>query len=144
MPSISITYPQGLQVAGASLEVELGVPSAAVAALRKAGMPIPSLRKGVALIDTGGSDNYIHPGLPAQLGLQKTHPSRHVRAMGGSTIACPEYWIQVVFPGVGIVLEMEVLEVHLMPGLDFIIGRKGLEEAVFIYNGPLKTFTIAY
>lgn len=64
---------------------------------------------------------------------------------------CKQYDVMLIIPGPSadspawIIPAIPVLESHLTSqGIHGLIGRDVLDKAIFVYNGPINLFSLAY
>ena len=99
MPSFTSQVPN-LQAVGPVVELRVTVGSAAEAALRTAGNPIPNPIPALAMIDTGATSSVIRQGLAAQLGLYPVGVT-YINTPSSMNVPCPEYLVRLAFPNNG-------------------------------------------
>lgn len=145
-----LTQPIHADGAIVSLGVVLSGPRAA--ALKAAGMVLPAPALARALLDTGASSTVIDLTIVAKLGLTPTGTVPvHTPSTGGSPVVFEQY-------DVGLALILGSGQIHVVPslvipviaadlssqGIQALIGRDMLREAVFVYNGDAGSFTLAF
>lgn len=142
MPSFT-SQVANLQSVGPVVELRLAVGSAAEAALRKAGSPIPSPLAAVAMIDTGATSSVIQVGLAAQLGLNPVGVT-YINTPSSTNVACYEYLVRLVFPN-NVLVEATVLEAPLQgQHIQCLIGRDVLAHGVLVYIGYGNLFSLSF
>jgi Aspartyl protease len=130
----------------------LGASDARRQALAAAGQPIPAFVTIRALLDTGASVTCVDPTVIATLGLSVTGMTQMITPSTGATphnapqydasLAIPAAANQppLIFPTVAIVAS-ELLQAQ---GFHALIGRNILSQCLFLYNGAMGLFTLAY
>ena len=137
---------------GAIVSLGVVVSGPRMAALKAAGVAIPDPVLGRALLDTGASATVIDLTVVAKLRLVPTGAVPvHTPSTGGTPAVCEQY-------DVGLALILGSGQIHMVPalvvpviavdlssqGIQALIGRDVLREAVFVYNGDAGTFTLAF
>lgn len=96
-----------------------------------------------AMIDTGASASAIRVGLAQQLNLLPIDRRPFVTASGESV--CDVYFVRLLFPGElsyeGRVLELPTIDKQ---GIDCLIGRDVLAQAVLVYLGHTNSFSVSF
>ena len=142
MPSFTSQVPN-LQAVGPIVEVRIAVGSAAEAALRKTGTPIPAPLPAVAMIDTGATGSVIRHGLATQLSLNPVGVT-YINTPSSTNVVCYEYLVRVVFPN-NVVVETTIIEAPLQgQHIQCLIGRDVLAHGVFVYIGYGNLFSLSF
>jgi predicted aspartyl protease len=145
MPHLTLNLTQ----AGPLLDVLIGVSQAKEEALKKAGIPVPTLTPARALIDTGASGTVIDPDVIDKLLLTPTGKGSTLTASTGSvpheadlydiSIHIPIQRTIKIFPSV------PIMALELAPlGVQVLIGRDILNQGLFIYDGPTQKYTLSF
>jgi len=137
---------------GPVLTVVIGVSVPRADALITAGEPLPPGISSRALIDTGASCTCVDPSILEKLSLTPTGTvSVHTPSTGPAAHVAEQYDVSVVIPGAGThhvplaLPAVPVMAAHLsIQGIDALIGRDVLRDCIFIYNGSVGLFTIAF
>ncbi len=149
------TFSGQIAAEGPLVDVLIGLAAANVQALRQAGRAVPAPVAIKALIDTGSDVTCVDPQVLAPLvglGLQRTRVILLNAPATGGMSAASEYAtsLTVVHPSgnprANLVLRNHpVVEQALGPlGYQALIGRDVLERCYLGYNGPGRTFLLAY
>ena len=136
---------------GPLLVAYIGVSHARGAALIAAGQQAPNPIQIRALVDTGASGSCVDPAVLQALALSPT---------GVATVATPsstahvaqQYDVSIAIPGASaahaplFAVNVPVIAAQLSApqGFQALFGRDILAACVFIYNGAIGTFTLAY
>lgn len=145
-------FPQGLQLAGPCLPVQVEVPPALAAQLQQTGQAVPAPLAGFALIDTGASLSAVDGTVIQQLGVQPIGMVLVGTAGGPQQQAT--YPARFTFPGttlpaidfsslLGANLAGQMVAIHQGP-LIALLGRDLLQRFVLVYNGPGATFSLSF
>lgn len=138
---------------GPVLTAFVGPSQARVAALQKAGSPVPAAQQIRALVDTGASGTCVDPSVINALGLT---PTGSVLVNTPSTGATPhnaaQYDVSLLIPGALsthvplVVRNLPVLAVQLLQpqGFHGLIGRDVLSLCLLTCDGVNGVFTLAY
>ena len=137
---------------GPVLTVVIGVSVARGDALMTAGQPVPAGISARALIDTGASCTCVDPSILAKLALTPTGTvSVHTPSTGPAAHLAEQYDVSLIIPGAGahhVPLALPAIPVMAadlsVQGIDSLIGRDVLRDCIFIYNGSVGLFTIAF
>lgn len=137
---------------GPVLTVVIGVSVARGDALMTAGQPVPAGISARALIDTGASCTCVDPSILAKLELTPTGTvSVHTPSTGPAAHLAEQYDVSLIIPGAGthhVPLALPAIPVMAadlsVQGIDALIGRDVLRDCIFIYNGSVGLFTIAF
>jgi hypothetical protein len=137
---------------GPVLTVVIGVSVPRGDALMTAGQPVPNGISARALIDTGASCSCVDPSILAKLDLTPTGTvSVHTPSTGGAAHLAEQYDVSLIIPGAGThhvplaIPAVPAMAANLsLQGVDALIGRDVLRDCIFIYNGSLGLFTIAF
>ncbi len=142
MPSWTSQSPD-LKGNGPRVSVSVGVSQAAAAALITSGQPVPAAVPANALIDTGASGSVITRDLAQRLGLQPVGVTL-VNTPSGTNVQASMYAVRLMLSPT-VVFETTATEAESIraQGLDALIGRDVLSQAVFVYIGYVNQFTIA-
>lgn len=112
---------------------------------------MPAFTNGTFLVDTGASSTAVDRGLIAPLGLTATGAVMcHTPTTGQNAVRLDQYDVMLLVPGVvatqfWMIEAVSITECDLSAqGIQGLIGRDVLDRAMLVYNGPAKTFTIAY
>lgn len=134
-----------VQELGPRIQVVLSLPTFVEEGLIASGSPVPTPLLAEALIDTGASVTCIDDALAQQLRLPVID---RMTMTSASHAAHPVnvYPIRVEFAGLGLERTLNrVMGAVLAPqGIQMLIGRDLLSEAVLIYNGREGEFTIGF
>jgi len=139
-----------LTIAGPVLNVEVSIPTALAEKLTNESKPIPQPKTGWALIDTGATHSCVDDDVISQLGV---NPIRRAKIHGSAGIhevnvfpshlrfpAIPNFEIDFAATlGVNI----QAQQFNNQP-IIALLGRDVLAKCVFIYNGPLGMYTLAF
>ena len=106
--------PAALAKAGPVLAVEVSIPTALTEKLTRENKPIPQPKAGLALIDTGATHSCVDDDVISQLGVN---------------------------PILGVNIQAQ--QVNNQP-IIALLGRDVLLRCVFIYNGSLGIYTLAF
>jgi len=137
---------------GPVLTVVIGVSVARGDALMTAGQPVPVGISARALIDTGASCTCVDPSIPAKLELTPTGTvSVHTPSTCTAAHLAEQYDVSLIIPGAGthhVPLALPAIPVMAanltVQGIDALIGRDVLRDCIFVYNGSVGLFTIAF
>lgn len=137
---------------GPILNVFLTVSDARLTALTKLGTSIPNGQAATALLDTGASCTCVDPSIIKALGLTPTgQTSLLTPSTKQGPVAADQYDCGVIIYGQTaenpyIIRNLPVLEAPLLQqqGFHALIGRDVLANCVLIYNGVIKTYTLAF
>jgi predicted aspartyl protease len=119
------------------------VPSAVEDALAAAGDPVPSAVTVQAIIDTGASSTVVRTGTCRGLGLNPVGVI-NIHTPSSADVPCEQFSVRIAFPnnvqGTAIVTEAP------MPGqgIQALIGRDVLSQAVLVYIGFANTFSLSF
>ena len=141
-----------LEPDGAIVTVGFAVSGPRQAAMRKAGVEIPSAAVVRAIIDTGASCTCVDLAVVKKLELS---PSGTVPILTPSTGKCAHVCNQF---DVAVAVVMDADQVHLsslvipvvgidlsaQQGIQALIGRDVLEQGIFIYDGHRRLVTLAF
>jgi hypothetical protein len=145
-------FPQGLQLAGPCLPVQVEVPPALAAQLQQTGQVVPAPAAGFALIDTGASVSAVDAAVIQQLNVQPIGMVPVGTAGGPQQQAT--YPARFTFPGtplpaidfgslLGANLAGQMVPGHQGP-LIALLGRDLLQRFVLVYNGPGAMFSLSF
>ena len=109
----------GLSYYGPIVDVLLDAPPAARQAMTAAGKDAAGPVGLKALVDTGASCCGLREGVAAQLGLE---PVGKKDVLRGGSLRCS----------------------NRDEDYQMLIGRDVLDQAIFVYHGPRKTFTLSF
>jgi predicted aspartyl protease len=129
----------------------VGVSSGRAAALQQAGQPVPAPQRIRALIDTGASGSCVDPMIVTALGIQPTGTVPVCTPTTGMTpVVCNQYDVSILIPapkGLPFQIATTAVTEHeffAVQGFHALIGRDILSRCLFIYNGQISLFTLAY
>lgn len=138
---------------GPLLNAMIGVSAARQIALSTAGQPTPSLVPIRALVDTGASASCADPSVLTSLNLTPTGSATvNTPSTGNRPVNADQYDISLIVPAAAanqtplVVSTLPVICAELLASQGFhaLIGRDILANCVFLYNGSLGLFTLAY
>lgn len=110
----------------------------------KLGSPAPKPVTGFALIDTGATCSCFDNSSALKAGLPTVGKSKMATASHPENDA-PLYAGKLLLPGLNVDLEAGFgVELSGIDGVVALIGRDLLKNAIFVYNGPDGTFTLAF
>ena len=119
--------------------------------MKAAGIAVPTHVSGTFLLDTGASNTVVDTSLIAPLGITPTGTIMcHTPSTGTVAQAFNQYDVAIIVPGAvpgqaWVVEALPVMESNLAPqGIQGLIGRDMLDDAILIYNGTTKHFTLAF
>lgn len=118
--------------------------------MREAGIPIPPVKIGTFLLDTGASCTCVDESLMEGLGITPTGVINiQTPSTNGGNHSCNTYDVMFFIPDSDnqgyMINALPVVETHLKSqGIDGLIGRDVLEKCVLIYNGTANFLTISY
>lgn len=139
-------------VHGATLELLIGVYLSKRDALRRVNLPVPERIRIVAQIDTGTALSAIDRRVLTGLDLTPLNEVK-VRTPTGAEQEPSRFDQYVVSIGIdtgegieALFDNIEVLGTFFAPdeGIQGMIGRDVLEHCLLVYNGPSKTFSLAF
>lgn len=138
-----------MTVDGPIIHVLIGVSTPRYQALRAAKQPQPQPITVPMLVDTGSSGCCVNQGLLAPLGLVPTGSiPMHTPTTGGAPVACDQYDISMMIPHPQtpfFVPIIAVIECRPLPGaIKGLIGRDFLSRCLFLYQGQLQGFSLAF
>jgi aspartyl protease len=120
-------------------------------ALVAAQQPIPPAQPIDALVDTGADCTTVDPSVVRALNLQPTGSVSIITPSTGSTpYQTDEYDVGLYLPGPTapalVFPTIPVITAHLWhaQGFHALIGRDILDRCLFVYNGDMQLFTLAY
>ncbi len=145
MPHLALQILAG----GPLIDVLVGVSLPRQAALHGANQPVPPPVQIRALIDTGASCTCIDPSVPQRLGLAPTGASlRHTPSTGVQPHVANQYDVSLVLlhPKLNLTIQtVPVAESQLaIQGIQGLLGRDVLKNCLFIYDGQVGLFTLAF
>jgi len=135
---------------GPVITVFVGVSHPRAVALQAAGQDIPASIEISALVDTGASCTFVDPAIVSALSITPTGSARVNTASSGATPHDTyQYDVALVIPAARQPLVIQTLPVvacELRPNQNFdaLIGKDVLNQCLFIYNGAMGIFTLAY
>lgn len=108
------------------------------------GEPIPAAIDGLAMIDTGASVTCVDEAAAGRAGLNVVDRGT-ISSASHSAHSVPVFACDIDVAGLGRIRLPRAMGATLeSQGLLAIIGRDALGSAVFIYNGPSGSFSIAH
>ncbi len=133
---------------GPILTVSVSFPQALVDLYTRQQIPLPSPITGVALIDTGATRSCVHGPIMTTLGVNPIGVVTSGSAAGqvlhnlfSAHFTFPAARIDIDFAAVvGVDLAGQIINNQQLIAL---IGRDVLSSGIFVYNGPLGTFSFA-
>ncbi len=140
---------------GVLVDVLIGLDAGKVQQLRQAGQPVPGPISATAIIDCGAQVTCLETRLLAQMVAGCLAPVRHgfvnVPAAGG-VLPTSEYAVSLtIVPSSSKLREqlvfrrLPIMEIALEKlGYQMLIGRDVLDQCLHVYNGPERSFTLAY
>ena len=139
----------GLSYYGPIVDVLLDAPPAAREAMTAAGKDAAGPVGLKALVDTGASCCGLREGVAAQLGLE---PVGKKDVLRGGSLRCSnrdEYHLvlSISDDAAHVVFREEIVLIEDQIGTkdyQMLIGRDVLDQAIFVYHGPRKTFTLSF
>jgi len=102
------------------------------------------------LIDTGASSTCIDPACIAPLNIQPTGTIQaHTPSTAGMPVTLSQYALTLAIPLQGshyhFIYDVPVAECHLQAqGIDGLLGRDVLAQAILIYNGTTGLYTLSF
>lgn len=143
MPAITVTVPD-LRGSGPFLSVSVAITAALEQALVARGNPVPNPQPMTALVDTGASTTVIQAGIAQALGLQPVGVVP-TSTPSSTNVPMPLYAIRLLLPQ-SVVFETTALESPSLvgQGIQGLIGRDVLSQAVLVYLGDANQFTLAF
>jgi len=138
---------------GSLLSALIGVSGARRGALTTAGQTIPNPVPIQALIDTGASATCMDLSVLQTLSLTPTGSAPiNTPTTGGNPVIADQYDVSLLVPPADtnqiplFIANLPVIcaELLLSQGFHALIGRDVLARCVFVYNGSIKLFTLAY
>ncbi len=149
VPSPTPAFPDGLQLAGPVVAVQVGVPDLLAKFLSDKGQPVPPSATGLALIDTGATMSAVNEQTVTSLGV-KPVGTVMVGTAGGPKLQ-PLFAVKAFLPQPSLTVNYAQvtgadLAGHSIMGQPIImlIGRDVLRTAILVYDGPSGQFTLAY
>jgi hypothetical protein len=137
--------------AGPVINAFVGVSGPRLAALTKAGVPIPNPVLVRALVDTGASHTVVDPTVMKALGLDPRRIAKTITPSTGATPhKCFTYDISFHVPlgtatSLFSKLAWEVSSLELKhQGFEVLLGRDILAEGMLVYDGRANTFALAF
>lgn len=142
MPAITLTDPN-LRGQGPTVSVLVTVTQALEQSLVATGHPVPDPVPVTALVDTGASSTAIQAGIAQQLGLQPVSVVP-ISTPSSANVPMPMYAVRLILPQ-SVIWETTAIEAPLEgQGIQGLIGRDVLSQAVLIYLGYANQFTLAF
>ena len=119
------------------------------AALIAAGLPVAPPVTVRGLIDTGASGTCIDNTVLASLSLNPTGKTLiHTPSTAGTAHTVNQFDVSLIFPLPRLnwrIKALAVMESHLRnQGIQALIGRDVLNDAIFTYNGASQIFTLGF
>jgi hypothetical protein len=151
MPSINVV----ISPLGPIVDVAIGVTAARRAALIAAQQPVPPDMLARLLIDTGASNTNICGSVINALGIVPTNFTPvHTPSTGQQPVQMPVYDAKIVFhfpPSAGAPIPPLVRDTVAVIGSDFtnqgiqgLLGRDMMRNAVIVYHGDVGLCSISY
>ena len=142
---VSMEHAPGVLVArGPIVPVTITVPDAVQSSHVNLGSPIPEPVTGVALIDTGATSSCFDNSAALKAGLPTVGKSKMASASHPEN-EVPLYAGKMLLPGLNFDVKSGFgVELSGSDGIVALIGRDLLKIAIFVYNGPDGTFTLAF
>lgn len=147
MPSLTLS----ITSAGPVIEVHVGVSAPRRAALLAASREVPPPVMATFLIDSGASMSLVDTSLIAPLGLNPTGVAMgHTPSTKGVAQRFDQFDLQLYLrgsgPGEGWVVDpVPVMATSFVnQSVQGLIGRDILDRSLFIYNGKVRQYTLAY
>lgn len=148
MPHFTLAIDAGGPIVNAVVQVSEG----RRAALNSAGQTEPPMQAIRALIDTGASFTSIEPKVLQDLSLTPTGTIDFVTPSTGQNVATADtydvdlsiYRTQNDPPLLMANLRVAACELFLKQGIHALIGRDVLSRCIFVYNGDLGHFSLAF
>lgn len=136
--------PGVLASGGPIVPVTVTVPDAVQSSHVNLGSPIPEPVTGFALIDTGATSSCFDNSSAVKAGLPIVGKSRMASASHPEN-EVPLYAGKMLLPGLNFDVKSGFdVELSGKDGIIALIGRDLLKIAMFVYNGPDGTFTLAF
>ena len=140
-----IQVPPGvaLQQRGPVIQVSVGLEQTMAKALTQQGQPVPTLKVGLALIDTGASITCVDEQAAQELRLPVVDVAQMASA-SHSGHPCNLYPIQMILPaGISFGAPRAMGANLAVQGLIAIIGRDILQVCTLFYNGGSGQITLS-
>ena len=136
--------PGVLVARGPIVPVTITVPDAVQSSHANLGSPIPEPVTGFALIDTRATSSCFDNSSALRAGLPTVGKSRMASASHPKN-EVPLYAGKMLLPGLNFDVKSGLgVELSGKDGIVALIGRDLLKIAMFVYNGPDGTFTLAF
>jgi hypothetical protein len=140
---------QQISPGGPILDFLVGVSLPRAQALQRAGVALPSAVHIRGLIDTGASGTCVDPSCLEALGLAPTGQIPiHTPSTSGAPHLSDQYDISLVIVHPRLQLTLHALPViasTLTPqGIQALIGRDVLTRCLFLYDGVMGIFSLAF
>jgi hypothetical protein len=135
--------PQGLEIRGPVLQVEIQIPVALAAQLQSQGKTLPPPIVGLALVDTGASKTSVDDQAITQMAVGPINQIT-VQTPSGSALQYL-YPARFAFPGTtlpSIDFGSVAGSVLAAQGIVALIGRDVLSKCILVYNGPAGMFSL--
>lgn len=142
---------------GCIVDISINVSIGRFHALQQAGLNTPQAFFGRGLVDPGASNTMIDRTIVQQLGLQATGVVPTLTpSTGPIPHQCNQYDVSVWFPQAPTLVQAQTIPhpVYLIlpvseadfsaSGFHVLIGRDILAHAIFVYNGRMGQFTLAF
>jgi hypothetical protein len=128
---------------GPLVDVQVGISSALRAKLQQSGTAVPPHVSARLLLDTGASNTCLDAGIVAKLGLQPTG-AQLCATPSHAAVSLPTYFVELVLSPL-VTVEAVVLGARVSSqGIDGLLGRDLLDNAVVVYDGVQKHCTISF
>ncbi|MGH2493204.1 MAG: hypothetical protein ACRDIV_00700 [Ktedonobacteraceae bacterium] len=133
---------------GPILTVSVSIPQALADLYARQQIPLPSPITGIALIDTGATRSCVHGPIMTALGVNPigvvnsgTVAGQALHNLFPAHFMFPAARIDIDFAAVvGVDLAGQIINNQQLIAL---IGRDVLSSGIFVYNGPMGTFSLA-
>jgi len=142
--------PNVLATVGPLIAVEVSVPAALAEKLTRENKPIPQPKSGWALIDTGATHSCVDDNVISQLGVNPISRAKIHGSAGAHEVnvfpahlrfpAIPNFEIDFA---AALGVNIRAQQFNNQP-IIALLGRDVLSRCVFVYNGPLGIYTLAF
>jgi len=131
-----------LQLRGPILQVSITIEQNAGKGLVAQGKTLPTLKSGLALIDTGASNTCVDEQAAKDLGLPVIEVA-NMQSASHQKHQCNVYPVQIITPIVTLNAPRAMGAALASQGLLVLIGRDVLQNCNLFYNGPMRQFTLS-